>query len=335
MANLTAKIGIITCLFAILLSCQKRENRSIDFYYWKSHVSFTDLEKEYFNNLQAKKLYIRLFDVDITAGMNPGPIGAIDQFNGGELTCEYIPTVFITNRTFEKLSLENLKLLAENVYRRIESTLSSCEIKNYNEIQIDCDWTNGTRSNYFRFLDELKTVSGKKISCTLRLHQIKFREKAGIPPADKGYLMCYATSSPKEDDGRNSILDIELLKNYLSGAETYPMDFDIALPLYSWAIVRNHLGKIKLINGVTAEILQNDKRFEQITDLRFKIAEDIYFGGMYLNKDFIIDIENITPDLLKTARNVTDKKLKNKNFGIVYFHLDSIFLKHFTIKELQ
>jgi len=328
-------IGIITCFAVLFLSCRKNENRQIDFYYWKSNVSFSDVEKDYFNKLQAKKLYIRLFDVDVSDGTNPEPIGMINSFSGNELPAEYIPTIFITDRSFANLSIENVKLLAGNVYRQIEEILSSCGINNYNEIQIDCDWTNGTRSNYFLFLEELKKVSGKKIACTVRLHQIKFRQKTGIPPVDKAYLMCYATSSPKENDGRNSILDIDLLKNYLSDLKSYPLDFDIALPLFSWAVVRNHLGKIKLISGVTAEELENDNRFEKITDLRFKAVDDIFFGGMYLNKGFIIDIENITPDLLYKARNVIDKKLKNKNPGIVYFHLDSIFIKRFTIKELQ
>ena len=334
MANFSRNLlGVIFIL--LFSSCQKNENRSIDFYHWKSHVSFNDLEKEYFHHLQAKKLYIRLFDVDVSNGMYPEPIGMINQFNSNELDTECIPTVFITNRTFEKLPAENVELLAGKVYRQVEKLLNFCNINNFNEIQIDCDWTNGTRNNYFHFLEALKNVSDKKISCTLRLHQIKFRKKTGIPPADKGYLMCYATSSPKDNDGRNSILDIELLKDYLSGADNYPLDFDIALPLYSWAVVRNHLGKIKLINGVTAEELQNDKRFEQITDLRFKVADDIFFGGMYLNEGFIVDIENITPILLKTAKNYIGKKLKNKNYTIVYFHLDSIFIKRFTIKELQ
>ena len=327
----------ITLFYLPLLfsSCQKDKNSKIDFYYWKSNVSFNDLEKEYFSKLQAEKLYIRLFDVDKSGGMYPEPIGMINQFDGNELEAEYIPTVFITNRTFESLPVETVKLLAGNVFRQIEKILNSCNVKNFNEIQIDCDWTTGTRGNYFCFLEELKKISHRKISCTLRLHQIKFKKKTGIPPVDKAYLMCYATSSPKDNDGKNSILDIELLKDYLSGTENYPVDFDIALPLYSWAVVRNHLGKIKLINGVTAEELQNDTRFEKITGLRFKVAADIFFGGMYLNEGFIIDIENITPGLLNTAKNYIDKKLKNKNYNIVYFHLDSIFLKRFTIKELQ
>ena len=330
------KLGIVACFSVFfILSCQKNEDRNIDFYYWKSNVSFTGLEKEYFNNLQARKLYIRLFDIDVHNGMYPEPIGMINQFDGNELDTEYIPTVFITNRTFEKLSEKDVKLLAENVYRQINKILNSCDIKNFNEIQIDCDWTAGTRSDYFHFLEELKIISDKKISCTLRLHQIKFRKKAGIPPVDKGYLMCYATSNPKDDDGKNSILDIELLKNYLSRVENYPMDFDIALPLYSWAVVRNHLGKIKLINGMTAEELQNDNRFEPVTGSRFKVTDDIFFGGMYLNEGFIVDIENITPELLNTAKNYIGKKLKNKNYSIVYFHLDNKFIKRFTIKELQ
>lgn len=317
------------------MSCQKDSNRNIDFYYWKSNISFNGLEKEYFNKLQAKNLYIRLFDVDKAEGMVPQPMGMINQFDAAQLDAEYVPTVFITSRTFENLPEEQVKLLAENVYRQIDQILNSCNINNFNEIQIDCDWTAGTRGNYFLFLEELKKASDKKVSCTLRLHQIKFRKKSGIPPVDKGYLMCYATSSPKDDDGKNSILDIQLLKSYLADLKSYPLAFDLALPLYSWGVVRNHLGKIKLINGLTAETLENNPRFEKISATRFTLTEDCFFGGMYLNKGFTVDIENITPDLLNTAKSVLDKKLKNKDYHIIYFHLDSTFLKRFTIKELK
>jgi hypothetical protein len=45
----------------------------------------------------------------------------------------------------------------------------------------------------------------------------------GIPPVRKVYLMCYSTSSPLENSDKNSILDIQILKNYLSEVQNYPI----------------------------------------------------------------------------------------------------------------
>jgi hypothetical protein len=56
--------------------------------------------------------------------------------------------------------------------------------------------------------------------------------------------MCYSTSSPLENSDKNSILDIQILKNYLSEVQNYPIKkIDVALPI-SWGIVTNHFGNI-------------------------------------------------------------------------------------------
>ena len=75
--------------------------------------------------------------------------------------------------------------------------------------------------------------------------------------------MCYSTSSPLADTPENSILDVTTLKNYLSGIGEYPLKLDIALPIYSWGIVTNHLGKHKLINAVSEENLKADPKFKK------------------------------------------------------------------------
>jgi len=293
----------------------------------------SNAEKDIFTKLNSQKLYVRLFDVDLQNGL-PVTVGTINTLNFNELEAEIIPVIFITNRTFENVQNGGTKLLAENIFRLSKNILDSCNVHNFNELQIDCDWTGSTRQTYFQFLKELKNFSQKKISATIRLHQIKFRKKTGIPPIDHAVVMCYATSSPKDDDERNSILDIALLKNYLAEVDSYPLDFDVALPLFSWAVVRNHLGKIKLINSVTAAELDNPN-FVKISENRYKVTEDLFFHGLYINKGFIIDIEQVTPALLNETKTFLNKKLKNRQYRIVYFHLDSTFVNRFTIKDLE
>jgi hypothetical protein len=57
--------------------------------------------------------------------------------------------------------------------------------------------------------------------------------------------MCYSTSSPLEKSDKNSILDVNILKSYLSKMEDYPVKkIEVALPIYSWGIITNHLASI-------------------------------------------------------------------------------------------
>jgi hypothetical protein len=145
--------------------------------------------------------------------------------------------------------------------------------------------------------------------------------------------MCYATSSPLEGMERNSILDIPTLKSYLRNVNSYPLSFDIALPIFSWGIVTNHLGRIKLINGVTEEMMDSS-RFEKIgTDL-YRAKDDFFFQGLYINRDFTVKIESISPALLHDTRMFLDKKIK-ADYDIVYFHLDEQFLKRFRVEDLR
>ena len=319
----------LICLL-LLLSC-KEEVHHVNFYYWKSRVDIGTTEQKYFNALKSNKLYVRFFDVDIQEG-EIKPLAKINLFDPEVLKAEYIPVIFITNRTFLGISPEEISSLVSNINELIGQICLKNNIPDINEIQIDCDWTEKTRSDYFGFLRNLQQTSQKKISCTIRLHQIKFREKTGIPPVSKGYLMCYATSDPRESSVGNSILDLDLLKDYTSQINSYPLDFDVALPIYSWGVVTNHLGKIKLINNVG--IADTDTLpFHVKGKNLFEATDDFFFQGLYLNKGFSLRVETITPELLKEARQYLSKKIKMP-YDIVYYHLDKSFLEQYTIDDL-
>lgn len=326
------KQNIVYLILTFLLISCREKSPEINFYYWKSNVNIGDNEKKYFNELNSKTLYIRVFDID-NAGNGASPKAKLVPFDSQALSANYVPVVFITNRTFSNLSEDAIKSLADNTNKLINESFTANKINNFNEIQIDCDWTGSTREAYFAFLSKLKEISGKRISSTIRLHQIKYKNKTGVPPIDKGYLMCYATENPSEPTDKNTILDLDILKDYLQNVNDYPIPFDIALPLYSWAIVTNHLGRIKLINAVTRDEL-NTTDFEQKSENMFRVQEDVFFHGMYLNKDFTLKLEEISPDLLKSTKNHLKKHVK-KEYSIVYYHLDSQFLTQYSIEDLE
>ncbi|MCH7407892.1 hypothetical protein MM239_00665 [Belliella sp. DSM 111904] len=317
---------------AMVISCSNPDPVPIDFYYWKSEFSINSTEKETFEALQSNKLYIRLFDVD-KLNATPEPKGIIRSFDSDVLQAEYVPVVFITNKVFQGVSHDDNKKLAADIWALVNDILSKNKHVSFDELQIDCDWTQSTKRAFFNFLEQLKGVSQKKITSTLRLHQAKDKELMGIPPVDKVYLMAYATSSPVEDSDLNSILDSNLLQNYLQTINDYPLEFDIALPLYSWGIITNHLGKKKLINGVSHQDLEG-KEYRKLGAGIYEIQKDVFLRGIWLNKGFVVKVEMISPELLGETKSYLRKTIK-RPYGIVYYHLDSLFTHRFSVDELK
>ncbi|KAA0128761.1 hypothetical protein FY557_07745 [Chryseobacterium sp. SN22] len=316
---------ILRFLFILFLtvSCSKPQEHRYTFYYWKTHLSLDRSEKDALQKASLPYLYTRLFDVDKMSGKFQ-PVGVITRNKSFITGKQIIPTVFITNRTFLNITHEETRFLVESIYTLIEKKSSEYHLKTGNEIQIDCDWTAGTRDDYFKFLNELKKISRKSVTCTLRLHQVKDKKQMGIPPVDKVYLMCYSTSSPLEDSDKNSILDVNILKSYLSKIEDYPVkSMAVALPIYSWGIVTNHLGKHRLINALSAKDLENPS-FKKISDTEAEVLKDGFYFGHYLNKGFRVKVEEISDAQLQDVVGFLEKKIKP--FDIIYYQLDRKFV---------
>ena len=327
------RLYILFIILFVMVSCKPEREHTIDFYYWKTNVSFDETEQEYFQQLGCRRLYIRFFDVD-NDGTGIRPLAQVKPFECEILQAEYVPVIFITNRTFNGINRQGINDLAQHVFDLTSEIAAVNKLPEINEIQIDCDWTSSTRDDYFRFLECLKKVSNKKITCTLRLHQIAERQKTGIPPVEKGYLMCYATSSPTDFSEKNSILDISLLKSYLKTINDYPLTFDVALPIYSWAVVKNHLGHIKLINNVTETELRAENHFRALPDKSYEATDNFFFRGIFMNKGFRIKVEEISPELLQEAKTFLNNHI-NCDYRIVYYHLDQPFLKQYTVQQLK
>jgi hypothetical protein len=120
----------------------------------------------------------------------------------------------------------------------------------------------------------------------------------------------------------------------LKTVNDYPMALDVALPLYSWAIVTNHLGKVKLINGVTRKELAAGNCFKELEKDRFEVTDDVFFRGFYLNKGFKIKLEAIRPEVLQEAKTYLNRQIK-QDFRLVYYHLDEPFLEQYTLDNLK
>lgn len=322
---------LLLTLFIFLISCQKETKpHPYTFYYWKTSLSLSKSESDALKKADAPYLYTRFFDVDKVDGKFQ-PVATITKNESFQTDKEIVPVVFIMNRAFLNIKPEEIDFLAKSVSDLIQKKNSEFGFTKSNEIQIDCDWTSGTRDDYFQFLKKLKEISDKEITSTLRLHQVKDKKIMGIPPISKVYLMCYSTSSPLEDSNKNSILDVQLLKNYLSKLEDYPIkNIDIALPIYSWGIVTNHLGKHRLINALNEKDLENPD-FKKLSETEAEVLKDGFYFGNFLNKGFKIKVEKISDKQLDEVTDFLDKKINQ--YHIVYYQLDNKFLGDYDFSK--
>ncbi|WDF47047.1 hypothetical protein PQ459_00870 [Chryseobacterium sp. KACC 21268] len=314
--------------FLLMISCSKTDiNNDHGFYYWRSKLILTKTEQQLLDQSKLPNLYTRFFDVvkDNNQFLEVGVISINQNFS---INKKIVPVVFITNENWFNIKQNEIEFLANKINDHINKIKSNHKLNLANEIQIDSDWTSSTKDDYFKFLQILKKVSKKNVTCTLRLHQVKDKLQTGVPPVEKMYLMCYATSSPLENQVQNSILNVKTLKSYLKNIDDYPVKLDIALPIYSWGIVTNHVGKKKLINALAAEELMQNKNFRKIDDSNFEVLKDDFYFGIYLNKGFKIKVEEIPEKDIRESINFINEKLDYKPL-LIYYHLDERFTKNY------
>lgn len=322
----------ILLFIPFIYSCTKQA--SVSFYFWKTVYQPSSFEKKYLHALNVQKLYVRFFDIDMKEGLAV-PVGEIN-IREKNTTQEIIPVVFITNEVFRSLDKKAVEELAHHIQKEIAFIYPSISAKKLQEIQFDCDWTTSTKENYFYFLQQLKkSIPQTRLSATIRLHQIKDKSSTGIPPVNKGVLMYYATSNPLNFTDKNSILENELANNYIKKLKDYPIPLDIALPIYSWAVIQNQLGEKRLLNGIRNSDLLDTALYQALKPNFYLVKKSHYLKDSYVYEDFVIKTEEISVNDLNIAKRNCSTKIKNKELSTIFFQLDSSNLIHYSIDDLK
>ena len=228
-------------------------------YYWRTDLRLDSTERTFLKQYNINKVYCRYFDV-VMDGHNPMPNATLTFSDTLPEGVEIIPTVYIT----EDCMHEYHEDLAEKVVDRILQMNETNNIHSVSEIQIDCDYTAHSLTNYYRFLKTIengewrtKGEGRRRISTTIRLHQLSMP----APPVDYGVLMLYNTGDPRRFTERNPILDIRDVKPYLSRLTDYPLPLAAAYPVYQW---QRHIHGVWITHEVAAEeILRVKQAAEQ------------------------------------------------------------------------
>lgn len=320
------KIILYSLILCFIISCRQQEQPIISFYYWKTIFRLSPKEKSTLTENQVKRVYIRYFDIDLSPKtQKPYPRTPI-RFEDKTSDFEIIPVVYIKNKVMldKKLDVMDLAEKINNFMQQINSK-NNITIQ---EIQIDCDWTLGSKDNYLRFIEIFKKVSNKKLSATIRLHQIKYFKKTKIPNVDRGVLMYY-NMGKIAPDSLNSIYDRSIANRYLSSLQNYPLPINIALPIYSWGIHMRDGKIIGLRNKIDTQNLKNNDSFVLTKKNWFTVKKSSFTGGIFYKENDQLKIETISRnDLLEMAADIEENTDQNPN-EIIFYDLDEFNLKNY------
>jgi len=330
---LLKRIFPILVLF-LLLSCGKSEKPVVSFYYWKTIFKFSKTEKEVLDENNVHKLYVRYFDIGLhPENKFPIPISPI-RFEENPKEYEIVPVVFIQNKVMAESNLD-INELAQKTFDFIEQINSKNKIT-CQEIQIDCDWTLKSKTNYLKFIEVFKKLSKKKLSATIRLHQVKYFKKTKIPNVDSGVLMFYNMGSIAPDS-LNSIYDQKIAERYLKSLKKYPLHLDFAFPIYSWAVHIRNNKVIGLRSKINSKALEKDPNFEKTSPIFFRVKHSNYKNGVFYEENDLLKIEEIkTADLKEMAKDL-EENLVEKPKEIIFYDLDEFNLNNYeknTFKQI-
>lgn len=309
-------------------------------YHWESAFALERDELDWMQDLGVTRIYLRLFDIDRPDGGEPVPVGVLEASGGATAPAqEIVPSFFITNRTFENLPEVQSDTLAVRLVRKalfkLREQLGNPVVR---EWQFDCDWTESTREAYFGFLEKTgEILSGENIrlSATIRLHQVKYFRRTGVPPVGRGMLMFYNMDDVSRPETHNSILDLRVARAYYENFEAYPLPLDLALPLFRWGVVLREGKMARIINDLGPEALGDTARFVFRDPSHVEVRKSTYLDGYYLYQDDEIRLESATAATLAEAAKDLSRTMARPPGWVSFYQLSPATIKRYSHEELE
>ncbi|HVI47439.1 MAG TPA: hypothetical protein VM802_21380 [Chitinophaga sp.] len=332
-------VTFLCCILLLLAACKHPVPRKVTpaFYFWKSIWTGNATENAYLRQLPAGRLYIKMFDVDVDEmTKQPVPVAVFRQQVPLPDSMDIVPVVFFMNEVWEHPDTT----LATKVAQLLQHLCRSIPAARIPEIQLDCDWTKTSRDVYFAFLQALRRqpfVREHLLSATIRMHQVKYVGSSGIPPVEKGLLMCYNMGDLRKEGDHNSIIDPSTLASYIgqNRIAEYPLPLDIALPLFEWTVLFYQGRYEGILRNVGSAELHDTALFAPAGKQLFTVKKDTLLNGYYLHTGSTIRRETSTHKELEAAARMVAQQRQQYNPVIIFYHLDSVTLHNYPLDELQ
>lgn len=297
-------------------------------YYWKTQLYINDYDERFIKNHDISKLYTKIMDIDWHAVYGAYPTTANDierEFSRDSLT-EIIPVIFLTNESILQTPNENIDTLGKKLVLKA-AKLCGHGFNEVKELQLDCDWTPKSKEKYFKLIEVVKKqLNGRKLSVTLRLHQLKNKKITGIPPADRVMLMLYNMGKLSRYNEPNSILNISETKKYLAGSR-YSLPMDFALPIFNWGIRFSNKRFDGIIHRVNRETFDTCKAFvKQKNGLYHTVADYYTIDDNYFYNGDEIRIEDVSKEDLLKLPSMCKNISNSKKFCVSFFELNTYYV---------
>jgi len=302
----------------------------ISFYYWRTVYHLSEKEHQILTDLNVQRLYIRYFDV--TADKEELHPTAVIQFEE-KPSCEVIPVVYIKLDALEwKVLSAPSFALADSVMLLVRNISKSNEI-NFKEIQFDCDWNESTEKEYFKFIDRVRELNPElMVSSTIRLHQIKYQEKTGVPNVHTGTLMYYNMGRIAADT-LNSIYDRDIARQYIGGLTDYNLPLNVAIPIFSWGVQSRGNQVVDLLNKINLAHLKNDTLFQQNSAREFTAIHNGVFEEVYFAQGDRLKLEYVSAEDIQGAIEDVSDFIRQPPREIILYDLDQLNFENQTYEK--
>lgn len=310
----------------------------VTFYHWKSVYQPGELEKKILKDLNSQRLYVRMFDVSYA--MDEAPIALVPVATAAfreNPELPVVPVVYIDNASLLKYEKDiPSEELAEKIVKRVSAMMKANKLQDAGELQIDCDWTAGSREYFFNLLTQIKSLLPAEhvLSITLRLHQYKNPDETGVPPADKVTLMVYNTGSLRAFGKANSIIEPQVVSSYLKTEKAYPLPINVALPLFSWSVLFDKSMQYKGLMRTIPDNLTDKNIWKKVDRSLYQLAEDQVIDGRKLPAGWYLRAETVSKNVLTDVAGLLAQSLPEVD-AVIFYHLDEQTLKEWSEDELN
>lgn len=279
------------------------------FYYWRTTFQLAPAERQALTELGVTRLYVRAFDVEWSALESaPSLIGKLvpagpDDAARVPAGIEVVPVVFLREEVLRHTARATAAL-ARDVWTEVQRRMQLLGVTP-RELQLDCDWTDTTQDAFFALVREVRAVAKLPLSATIRLHQIKYRERTGVPPVERGVLMYYNMGRFSADPEARAIFDPASAARYLARVAEYPLPLDVALPIWSWTLHLRDERVIGLLQSTDPDELAAVPFLVRSAPDRYTATESAFLHGTLIREGDVLKIEVTGPaEALAAARQI-------------------------------
>lgn len=316
---------VVLLLACLVVGCTKRPEGQRAYYFWRTTFTLTPPERERLKSNHVSRLYLRLFDVAWSRETSRAePVGLTAFTEPVPAGLGVVPVVYVRNEVFTHAET-NPEALADQLAMLVRAR-SATGAFTFRELQVDCDWTDSTREAFFAFCRRLRSELEHEqvtLTATIRLHQVKYPERTGVPPVERGMLMFYNMGRLAPDTERPSIFNAEDAEKYTARLDAYPLPLDAALPVFSW-VVQSRAGRvIDLLAKPDLEALAANPALKKQSDLRYVATEGSFVAGGYVQPGDALVVDAMTPSTSRDAAQLLARHFHPRGpFTISLFELD-------------